>query len=141
MLNNWTNGVYISKCYKFLLKLKMEMMVFDKKQAHLEYSEKHLLIQLPSFERVNQMFLCDNWALTMSLAHVFQYFHTRSRGKLTMLTHISEIGQFHNLYSERTIAYCSSALVVSHHLHPVKIPKAIRILQSQNFIEHDALWG
>ena len=56
MLNNWTNGVYISKCYKFLLKLKMEIMVFDKKQAHLEYSEK----QLPSFERVNQMFLCDN---------------------------------------------------------------------------------
>ena len=75
----------------------------------------------------------------MSLAHVFQYFQTRSRGKLTMLTHISEIGQFHNLYSERTIAYCSSALVALHHLHPVKIPKAIRILQSQNFIEHDAL--
>jgi len=58
-----------------------------------------------------------------------------------MLTHISEIGQLHNLYSERTIAYCSSALVVSCHLHPVKIPKAISILQSQNFIEHDALWG
>ena len=130
LLKNWTNGVYISKCYKFLLKLKIEMMVFDKKQAHLEYSEK----QLPSFERVNQMFLCDNWALTMNLAHVFQYFHTRSRGKLTMLTHISEIGQLHNLYSERTIAYCSSALVVSHHLQAVKIPKAIRILQSQNFI-------
>ena len=130
LLKNWTNGVYISKCYKFLLKLKIEMMVFDKKQAHLEYSEK----QLPSFERINQMFLCDNWALTMNLAHVFQYFHTRSRGKLTMLTHISEIGQLHNLYSERTIAYCSSALVVSHHLQAVKIPKAIRILQSQNFI-------
>jgi hypothetical protein len=44
-----------------------------------------------------------------------------------MLGHISETRQVHNLYSEGTIVYCSSAPGVSRHLHPVKIPKAFKI--------------